>query len=251
MSTDNLKTALTSYVLQLGDNALVLGHRLSEWSSNAPNVELDIALSNHALDLLGQARMLLTYAGELEGKGRDEDDLAYLRDPDEFTNVALCELPNGDFAFTMMRQVLYASFARAQFEALSTSTDEKLAAIAAKAEKELSYHLRHCGEWVVRLGDGTEESHRRMANAVQEIWPYAQTLLTKVDGESELVAKGLAPNRDELRAGWEAEVGAIIERATLTRPADVASFSGTHTEHLAPMLAEMQVLKRQFPEAQW
>ncbi|MGI9373167.1 MAG: 1,2-phenylacetyl-CoA epoxidase subunit PaaC [Hyphomicrobiales bacterium] len=251
MSTENSNTALTNYVLQLGDNALVLGHRLSEWSSFAPNVELDIALSNHALDLLGQARMLLTYAGELEGRGRDEDDLAYLRDPDAFTNVALCELPNGDFAFTMMRQVLYASFTRAQFEALISSKDEKLAAIAAKAEKELAYHLRHCGEWVVRLGDGTEESHKRTAAALEDVWPYVQTLLTQVEGESELVKSGVVPDRDALRVSWQNEIDAIISRASLRRPSDVEGFGGVHTEHLAPMLKEMQVLKRQHPEAQW
>lgn len=247
----SIKSALLNYVLALGDNCLVLGHRLSEWTSNGPNVELDIALTNHALDLIGEARMLLTYAGELEGKGRDEDTLAYLRGADEFHNIALCELPIGDFAFTMVRQLFYASFARAQFEALTASEDETLAAIAAKAEKEMAYQLRHAGEWVVRLGDGTEDSHERVSAALQQVWPFANALFTPLEGEAELVAAGLVPERATLRAGWEQEVGAILERACLTMPDAANNAPGGHTEHLVPMLAEMQVLKRKLPEAKW
>jgi ring-1,2-phenylacetyl-CoA epoxidase subunit PaaC len=244
-------TALLNYVLALGDNCLVLGHRLSEWTSNGPNVELDIALTNHALDLVGEARMLLSYAGELEGKGRDEDALAYLRGPDEFQNIALCELPNGDFGFTMVRQMLYACFARALFEALTISRDKTLAAIAAKAEKEMTYQSRHAGEWVVRLGDGTEESHARVAAALDEIWPYAEALFAPVEDEATLVKDGLAPERASLQAHWQNEVAAILERARLSLPKGAGFAPAGHTEHFAPMLAEMQVLKRQFPEATW
>jgi ring-1,2-phenylacetyl-CoA epoxidase subunit PaaC len=246
---------LFKYVLSLADDALVLGHRLSQWSGHAPMLEEDIALSNLALDLVGQARLFYGYAGAIEDKGRDEDQLAYLRDEHAYSNVLLVEQPNGDFAATMVRQLLYAAFVHPYFQALAASRDPRLAEIAAKAVKEMAYHVRHAAEWVIRLGDGTQESHARAAAALDELWMYTGELFEMEEGERALQAAGFAVDRDTIRPQWEATIKAVLVEATLPRPADgwmqTGGRAGRHSEHLGPMLAEMQVLHRAHPAATW
>ena len=196
-------TPLFTYVVSLADDALVLGHRLSEWSGRAPMLEEDIALSNLGLDLIGQARLLYAYAGEVEGKGRGEDDLAYLRDEFAYANLLLVEQPNGDFAATMVRQLLYAAFMHLYWQALQTSADARLAEIAAKAVKEMAYHVRHAAEWVIRLGDGTEESHARAAAALEELWMYTGELFEMDGGRASAGAEGRCrrPCNDQAHLG--------------------------------------------------
>ncbi len=193
--------ALLPYLLSLADDALVLGHRLSEWSGRGPTLEEDIALSNLALDLIGQARLYYSYAGELEGRGRDEDALAYWRDEHAYRNLLLLEQPNGDFAMTMARHLLYAAFLDPYFKALSASADPRLAEIGAKAAKEMAYHLRHAAEWVIRLGDGTEESRARTAAALDELWMYTGEMFEMDAGETALCAQGIAVDRASYQAG--------------------------------------------------
>ena len=235
------------YTLALGDDALIAAQRLGEWASHAPEMEEDIALANIALDQLGAARLLLTYAGELEGAGRDEDALAYLRDDREFRNCLLVELPNGDFAVTMAKLLFLAAYQLPLYTALAGCAEERLAAIGAKARKESAYHLDHAALWVKRLGDGTEESHRRMQAAVDQVWPYTHELFT-VD-----LAAPVDPAT--LRADFDTCVDAVLAEATLTRPAEGwapgGGRDGVHTEHLSYLLAEMQVLHRAHPGAQW
>lgn len=246
--------AIVTFALSLADDALVLGHRLSQWSSRAPTLEEDIALSNLALDLIGQARLFYALAGKIEGKGRSEDDLAYFRGPDEFRNVLMVELPNGDFAHTMVRQLLYAAFVHPYFEALSHSSHAGLAEIAAKAVKEMAYHVRHAAEWVIRLGDGTDESRRRTIAALAELWPYAGELFEMDATETSLIASGIAVDRAALRPRWEATIDDVLREAGLDRPHMSAALTsggrGRH-EHLAEMLADMQVLARAHPGATW
>jgi ring-1,2-phenylacetyl-CoA epoxidase subunit PaaC len=249
------RSALFKYVISLADDALVLGHRLSEWSGRGPSLEEDIALSNLALDLIGQARLFYAYAAEVEGKGRDEDDLAYLRDEHTFANVLLVEQPNGDFAATMVRQLLYAAFMHPYLHALQKSADARLAEIAAKAVKEMAYHVRHAAEWVIRLGDGTQESHARAAAALDELWMYTGELFAMDDGERALAGKGIAVDRATIEPAWDATVDRVLAEATLKRPADrwmqAGGRSGRHSEHLGHLLAEMQVLHRAHPGASW
>ncbi|MFD2763764.1 1,2-phenylacetyl-CoA epoxidase subunit PaaC [Micromonospora eburnea] len=240
-------TSLFDYTLGLGDDALIAAQRLGEWTSRAPEMEEDIALANIALDQLGAARLLLTYAGELEGAGRDEDALAYLRDDREFRNCLLVELPNGDFAVTMAKLFFLAAYQLPRYTALAGCADERLAAIGAKARKESAYHLDHAALWVKRLGDGTEESHRRMQVAVEQVWPYTHELFA---------ADPAAPvDPATLRADFDTCVDAVLAEATLTRPADGwqpgGGRDGVHTEHLSYLLAEMQVLHRAHPGAKW
>jgi ring-1,2-phenylacetyl-CoA epoxidase subunit PaaC len=248
-------TPLLTATLRLGDNALVLGHRLSEWTGRGPTLEEDIALANLGLDLIGQARLLYDYAGRLEGKGRDEDALAYLRTDREYLNVLLVEQPNGDFAFTMVRHLLYSAFALPFFKALMASQDETLAAIAAKAEKEMAYHLRHSGEWVVRLGDGTQESQARAQAALDELTPYAAELFGVDAGDQALIDAGVLPDPRLLRADVDATLEHVLAEATLTLPPAAHHQSGgrdgLHSEHLGVMLAEMQSLHRAHPGATW
>jgi ring-1,2-phenylacetyl-CoA epoxidase subunit PaaC len=248
-------SALFKYTLALADDALVLGHRLSQWSGRAPMLEEDIALSNLALDLIGQARLLYAYAGEIEGKDRDEDRLAYLRDEHAYSNILLVEQPNGDFATTMVRQLLYAAFMHPYCQALAASADLRLAEIAAKAVKEMAYHVRHAAEWVVRLGDGTEESHIRAAAALDELWMYTGELFEMDASERALVVAGTAVDREAIRPKWDATIGAVLAQATLQRPADrwmqTGGRAGRHSEHLGPMLAEMQVLYRAHAGVTW
>ena len=238
---------LLARTLVLADTTLVLGHRLSEWSGQAPMLEEELALANAALDLIGQARSLYAHAAEIEGKGRSEDDLAYLRDAPDYRNWLIAELPNGDFARTMLRQFFTSAFLHPYWRGLMESGDAALAAIAAKAEKEAAYHLRHAGEWVIRLGDGTDESHRRMEEALEELWPYTGEMFE---------ADGLAPDPAALRPGWEAMVARVLAEATLPMPAPGAWMQsggrrGVHTEHLGHLLAVMQHLPRSYPGAVW
>lgn len=243
------------YALRLADNALVLGHRLSEWSGRAPLLEEDIALSNLALDLIGQARLFYAVAAEAEGAGRDEDRLAYFREAEDFRNVLLVEQPNGDFAHAMVRQFLYAAFMQPFYAALAASSDARFADIAAKAVKEMAYHVRHCGEWVIRLGDGTQESHARAAAALDELWTFTGELFEMDAGERALAATGVAVDRASLKPAWEATVYRVLDEATLDRPADrymqTGGRDGRHGEHLSRMLAEMQVLARAHPGVTW
>ncbi|MEK0084872.1 1,2-phenylacetyl-CoA epoxidase subunit PaaC [Benzoatithermus flavus] len=246
---------LFTYTLRLADNALVLGHRLSEWCGKAPILEEEMALANMGLDLIGQARALYTYAGEVEGEGRDEDALAYRRDAFAFRNLLLVEQPNGDFAFTMARQFLYAAFAHPFYRELVASRDATLAAIAAKAEKELAYHLRHAGEWLVRLGDGTEESHRRAQDALDELWMYTGEMFEVDQVERALIERGIAVDPARIGPEWDETVSHVLAEATLQRPRDgwmqTGGRNGRHSEYLGYILAEMQFLQRAYPDARW
>ena len=234
----------------------MLAQRLSEWCSHGPALEEDIALSNIALDLLGQARALLTLAGQREGRGRDEDALAYFRTDREFRNAVLVELPNGHFGDTIVRQMLFDQFAVLRYEALASQTvDLELAAIAAKALKEVRYHAAHSAQWVVRLGDGTQESHQRVQESLNVLWPYTAELF-----EDDAVSKacneaGVLPLNASFNARWTEQVRAILDEATLTCHESSALLtggrSGRHTEHLSYMLAEMQILQRTYPEVEW
>lgn len=249
------ETPLLTFTLRLADDALVLGHRLSEWCGHAPILEEDIALANIGLDLIGQARALYDYAATIDGGGLTEDSFAYLRDAGQYRNCLLVEQPNGDFAVTMVRQVLFSAFVDPYWRALMNSRDETLAAIAAKAEKETAYHLRHSAEWLIRLGDGTEESHSRAQAALDELWPYTGELF-EVDGaERALIEAGIAPDRASLRQTWDTTIGAILSEATLTRPAagwmQSGGRTGRHSEHLGFILAELQYLQRTYPGATW
>jgi ring-1,2-phenylacetyl-CoA epoxidase subunit PaaC len=249
------ETPLVTYVLRRADDALVLGHRLSEWCGKAPMMEEEMALANMGLDLIGQARALYTYAGEAEAAGHDEDALAYRRDERAYRNLLLVEQPNGDFAVTMVRQLLYAAYADPYWRAMMSSRDATLAAIAAKAEKEMAYHLRHSAEWVVRLGDGTAESHERTARAVATLWPYTGELFETDSVDDALIEAGIAVDPASLRDTWRATVADVLGRATLTMPADgymqKGGRSGRHSEHLGHLLTELQYMQRTIPGATW
>jgi len=254
-SAVSARPALATYALRLGDDALVLSHRLAEWISSAPAIEEDIALGNIALDLIGQARTLLSYAGEVEGQGRTEDDLAYLRDERDFANVQLVEIPNGDFGVTMARQLVFSVYQLGLYERLAHSSDPTLAGVAGKAVKEVAYHRDHAMQWVIRLGDGTEESHRRMQAGLDTVWPYVDELFETDDVELGLAAQGIAVDPADLRDGWSASVGAVITEATLDVPTARwrarGGRHGVHTEALGFLLAEMQHLHRSHPGASW
>jgi ring-1,2-phenylacetyl-CoA epoxidase subunit PaaC len=246
---------LFAALLRIADDRLVLGHRTSEWCGHGPILEEDIALANIALDLIGQANHVLTHAGAVEWAGRDQDALAYFRDAMEYRNALLCELPNGDFGVTIVRIFLYGVYSVMQWEALSRSKDETLAGIAAKSLKEARYHVRHAGEWVIRLGDGTDESHRRAQAAVDALWPYTGELFMQPADEAGLVAAGLTADVSLLEPAWKAQVSDVLTRGTLTAPESAwmqrGGREGTHTEHLGHMLAEMQIVARSHPGAQW
>jgi ring-1,2-phenylacetyl-CoA epoxidase subunit PaaC len=243
------------YALRLGDDALILSHRLAEWSSRAPVLEEDVALTNIGLDLLGQARALLTYAGEVEGAGRTEDDLAYLRPDGEFTNCQLVEQRNGDFALTMARQLFFSAYQAELYQRLAQCTEPTLAAVAAKAAKEVDYHLDHAAGWVIRLGDGTEESHRRMKAGVETMWPFTHELFEPDDVTDRLAGAGAGVDPAELHPAWNRRVRSILAEATLPYPVNSWRPSGgrrgIHSEHLGYLLAEMQYLHRCHPGATW
>ncbi len=248
-------SAFVAYLFRLADDRLVLGHRLSEWCGHAPILEEDIALANIALDLIGQATALLRLAGELEGTGRDEDALAYLRDAIDYRNSLITELPNGDFAFTVVRQFLFSAFALLQSEALVRSANETLAGVAAKGVKELRYHVRHCAQWVVTLGDGTTESHERAQRAVVDLWRYTGEWFEADATDADVARAGLGVDPGTLRDTWRAQVGEVLSTATLTVP-EVSHMQnggrvGRHTEHLGHLLAEMQIVPRSHPGASW
>jgi ring-1,2-phenylacetyl-CoA epoxidase subunit PaaC len=246
-------TPETRYLLRLADTCLILGQRLGEWCGHGPVLEEDIALTNMALDLVGQARALLTHAGKAQGF--DEDQLAFLRDERDYLNPTLVELPNGDFAFTVLRNLMVATWLRLAWERLRESGDAELAGIAAKALKEARYHQRHAADWVLRLGDGTDESHRRCAAALPTLWRYAAELFEDDAVDAAAKASGLGPAASELRAPWLAEIRAVLGEATLDPPADGAFRSsgrrGVHSEHMGYLLAEMQHLQRAYPGGAW
>lgn len=251
--------ALFQYLLRMGDTTLVLSHRLCEWTGHGPVLEEEMAVANTALDLLGQARMWLTLAGEVEGLGRDEDGLAYLRDAPEYRNYLIVERPNGHYGDTVARQFVFDVWHYLLLERLQTSTDERVAAIAAKAVKESAYHARRSGDLMVRLGDGTELSHRRMQEAIDDVWRHTGELFVDDDVTRELASRGVVPLHESLRAPWEAHVASILEEATLTmppveaanHPAHRGGMHGRHTESLGYLLAEMQHLQRTYPGATW
>jgi ring-1,2-phenylacetyl-CoA epoxidase subunit PaaC len=247
--------ALFEYCLRLGDNNLVLGHRLSEWCGHGPILEEDIAMINIALDHVGQSRMMLQYAAEVEGKGRSEDDLAYLRDVMDFRNFMLVEQPNGDFAVTMVRQLLMTDYNFHLYTALLSSKDATIAAFAEKSLKEVTYHLRHTAEWVVRLGDGTAESKERAQNAIDDLWMFTGELFDMDEVDAVLIKEGIVPDLKGIKASWDKTIDEVLERATLARPKSTFMMSGSrkgkHTEHLGYLLAEMQFLPRAYPGAQW
>jgi len=248
-------TPAVQYLLRLGDTCLILGQRIAEWSGHAPILEEDIALSNMALDLIGQARAVLTHAGRIEGLGHDEDQLAFLRDEKDYRNLTLVELPRGDFAFTVLRNAMVATLMKLLWERLRDSSDAELAGIAGKAVKEARYHQQHAADWVVRLGDGTEESRRRIEAALAELWRYTPEMFESDAVDEAAAAAGLGPRWSELQAGWLAEMDTILGEAALARPADSAfrstSKRGVHTEHMGYILAEMQHLQRSFPGGVW
>jgi ring-1,2-phenylacetyl-CoA epoxidase subunit PaaC len=247
--------SLFSYLVRLGDDRLVLGHRLSEWCGHGPILEEDIALANVALDLIGEATLLLKLAGQLEGKGRNEDALAYFRDAIDYRNALLVELPIGDFAFTIVRQFLFSVFSLLQMEALQRSTNADLAGIAAKAVKEARYHVRHSAQWVVTLGDGTDESHARAQRAVDELWRYTGELFMADAIDRDAAALGVGVDPSTLAEPWRVQVEDVLHRATLTIPSVTymqrGGRDGCHTEHLGHMLAEMQIVARSHPGATW
>ena len=247
--------AKVQYVLRLADTSLVLGQRLAEWVGHAPALEEDLGLANISLDLIGQARMLLTYAGEIEGRGRSEDDLAYLREQHEFLNLSLAEQPNGDFADTLARQVLLDAFRLLVYEALQQSSDERLAQIAAKSLKETRYHLRYSSGWLTRLGDGTEESQQRAQAALNRLWRFTSELFAADEIDEAMAVAGVAPSLAQLAPLWNSLIDETLRAATLKRPPDVPhpwhGKRGEHTEHLGYLLAEMQSLHRAHPGATW
>jgi ring-1,2-phenylacetyl-CoA epoxidase subunit PaaC len=243
------------YLLRLGDNCLILGHRLSEWVGHGPIIEEDMALANVALDLLGQSRLWLSLAGDIEGRGRTEDRLAFLRDAGEFRNVLLVEQPNGDYAMTMARQFYFDAFHHLLLQRLSEVRDRRIADIAAKAVKEVDYHLRRSCDWVIRLGDGTAESHARMQAGIDELWYFTGELFDTDSIDHAAVECGMGVDPSVLKDDWEANVAAIVSEATLTMPkpgwSQRGGKRGVHSEHLGFLLAEMQFLQRAYPGASW
>ncbi|MBF6986272.1 1,2-phenylacetyl-CoA epoxidase subunit PaaC [Cupriavidus sp. IK-TO18] len=243
------------YLLRLGDSTLVLGQRLSEWCGRGPALEEDIALTNVALDLIGQTRLWLGYAAEVEGAGRSADQLAFLRDAHQFRNLLLAEQPNGSYADTLARQFLFDTWHYFQLEALQRSTDARIAEIAAKSLKEVTYHVRRSADLVVRLGDGSEESHRRMQDAFDDLWMFTGELFEADAAEAALARAGVIPDPATLAEPWQRHVGEVLEEATLRVPASQWAQSGgrhgRHTEHLGYLLAEMQFLQRAYPGARW
>jgi ring-1,2-phenylacetyl-CoA epoxidase subunit PaaC len=247
--------AFFQYLLRLGDDRLVLGHRLSEWCGHGPILEEDIALANISLDLIGEATLLLKLAGEVENAGRNEDALAYFRDSNDYRNALLVELPKGDFGVTIVRQLFFSVYALLQMDALTRSSNATLAGIAAKAVKEAKYHVRHSAEWVVTLGDGTAESHDRAQRAVDDLWRYTGELFMTDAIDREVIAAGIGVDPDTFAERWNEEVAKTLERATLVIPnagyMQRGGREGKHTEHLGHMLAEMQIVARSHPGASW
>ncbi|WP_372571121.1 1,2-phenylacetyl-CoA epoxidase subunit PaaC [Ruegeria jejuensis] len=248
--------AFQQFMLRMGDNTLVLGHRVSEWCGHAPVLEEDIALANTALDLIGQTQMWLGLAAEVQGDGQSADDLAFRRDVWDFRNVLLVEMPNGDFGQTIMRQFLFDAWHSIMLTRLRTSSDARVAAIAEKASKEVTYHLERSGDTVVGLGDGTEESHQRMQAALDYLWPYVGEMFASDTVDATMSAEGIAPDPASLRAEYDGLIGRILSDATLTIPDARFAHKGgrdgrMHTEHLGHLLTQMQWLPRAYPDATW
>lgn len=243
------------YVLRLADTCLILGQRLGEWCGHAPVLEEDIALTNTALDLIGQARALLTHAGQMNGQAHDEDQLAFLREERDYLNVTMVELPRGDFAFTVLRNAMVATFLKLAWQRLAGSLDTELAAIAGKAVKEARYHQQHAGDWVVRLGDGTPESRQRLEAALGQLWRYTPELFEDDAVDAHAAASGLGPRWSELRDPWRADMTLLLDEAGLALPPDSAFRStgkrGLHSEHMGHILTEMQYLQRAYPGGAW
>jgi len=247
--------ALFKYILRIGDTNLILGQRLSEWTGHGPFLEEDLALTNITLDITGAAKSLLEYAALVEGKGRTEDDLAFLRNDRQFFNAQITELPNGDYARTIARQVLVDCFDFYFYQELSKSKDETLAGIAQKSLKEVTYHLRHTSSWLERFGDGTEESHNKVQSAINELWQYTNELFEMNEVDEILIKEGIAVDLNVVKTKWEKHISELVEKSTLIIPENVfmqtGSRKGLHTEHLAFILAEMQALPRMYPDAKW
>ena len=254
MRTDTVDPTF-DYLLRLGDNALVLSQRLGAWCGHGPALEEDLALTNVALDLLGQARLWLSYAGELEGQGRDEDALAYLRDGAAFRNLLLVEQPNGHYGDTLMRQFLFDAWHQPLLLALASSGDPRIAEIANKASKEVRYHLQRSAQLVISLGDGTDDSHARMQASLERLWPFTQEWFESDPVDAYCAAQGLAPAAASLAAPWRTTVEAVLARATLQMPTVVGhqrgGRQGVHSEYLGHLLAEMQFVPRAYPGARW
>ena len=246
---------LLSLLMRLGDDHLILGHRLSEWCGHAPMLEEDLALPNMALDLLGTARICYGYAAEIEGDGKTEDDYAFLRDGTEFRHVLMVEQPNGDFAFTILRQFFFAAFMHPFWQAMTTSADVRLAAHAEKAEKELAYHVRHTGEWVIRLGDGTDESARRMGEALEALSPFVGEMFEQDSITGALADAGILPDMGRIKSRFDHVVADTLRIAKL--PTFTPEFAhsggreGRHTEYLGHLLAELQFMQRAYPGQRW
>ena len=249
------RSPAVQYLLRIGDTCLILAQRLGEWCGHAPILEEDIAMTNMALDLVGQARALLTRAGQIEGRAHDEDQLAFLRDERDYFNATLVELPRGDFAFSVLRNAMVATLMKLLWERLRDSADAELAGIAGKAVKEARYHQQHAADWVVRLGDGTEESRRRIERALADLWLYVPEMFESDAVDEAAAAAGLGPRWSELQAPWLAEMDTILGEAGLSRPSEAAFRStgkkGVHSEHMGYILAEMQHLQRSFPGGVW
>ncbi len=250
------REALFEYCIRLGDTSLILGQRLAELCGHGPILEEDIAMSNMSLDLIGQARMLYSYAGEVEGKNRTEDDIAYERDARQYKNVLLAEQPNGDFATTMVRQLFVSVYQYHLYQALSNSKNETLASIAIKSLKEVTYHVRHAADWVLRLGDGTEESHERAQTAVNDLWIFTDDLFDGDEVDDILLKEKVGADLLQIKSAWEKQVKQVLSEATLTIPTinsfmRTGSRKGNHTEYLGYMLAEMQFLPRAYPGTKW
>jgi ring-1,2-phenylacetyl-CoA epoxidase subunit PaaC len=243
------------YLLRIADTALILGQRIAEWTGHAPVLEEDIALANMALDLIGQSRAVYTHAGALEGRGHDEDQLAFLRDERDYRNVTLVELPRGDFAVTVVRNTMMATFFRLLWEKLGASKDTELAAIAGKAVKEARYHQQHAADWLVRLAGGTDESRRRVDKALDHLWPYHAELFVSDAVDEAAASTGLGPRWSELKQPWLADMTQVLDEAGLAQPAAVPFLStgktGVHSEHMGFILAEMQQLQRAYPGGVW
>lgn len=255
MSTMNTKEALYNFCLRLGDNNLILGQRLAEWCSNGPILEEDLAMTNLSLDHFGQAEFMYEYAAELEGKNRTADDIAYLRNERGYFNSLITEQPNGDFAFTMMKQLLYSTFAKYLYETLSASSDKRLSELSARALKEIKYHLRHSSEWIIRLGNGTEESRIRAQQALNELWWYTADMFVVNESDKELIKAQIITDLSGLYPKWKSTVEETLKLANLNTPAHghmyKGGYDGNHTEHLGHLLCELQYLQRAYPGAKW
>jgi len=256
MTTLSQQDALVQYAAQIGDNGLIIGHRMSEWCFRAPSIEMEMALMNCALDLIGQARALYSYAAKTDGKGKTEDDFAYLRDEKDFRNALLTEMPNGDWGDTIVRLFLMSAYNKLFFTALGQSKDADLAAIGVKSLKEVTYHLRFSSEWLIRLGDGTEESHQRVQNSLDHLWAYTGELFLMNDAENALLDDGISVDVTALKADWNLIVADVLGQATLTLPTNNwahlgGKAEGRHTEHFGYIISDMQYMQRRYPGCEW